>query len=185
MKGTGLIPRNTDTPEGLQVWLDTSLQRMEDLINDAEAAVIHDQDTAGARVALERLADTKTQLQLATDDLVAMVKVAVSNALRTEQDLEDALVQVATLEEEATQAYDMGYEAGAENATEETEEQLRYELAEELEAQIAEHTQNLREEIETIRGTVGAALNGDGEAIEALMNWVENHEEESEEDNEE
>lgn len=49
MKGTGLIPRNTDTPEGLQVWLDTSLQRMEDLINDAEAAVIHDQDTAGAR----------------------------------------------------------------------------------------------------------------------------------------
>lgn len=183
MKERALI-HNTDTPEGLQVWLDTSLQRMEDLINDAEAAVIHDQDTAGARVALERLAETKTQLQLASDDLVAMVKVAVQNALRTEQDLEDALVQVATLEEEAALAYDTGYEAGAENATEETEEQLRYELAEELEEQIAEHTQNLREEIETIRGTVGAALNGDGEAIEELMNWVENHEED-EEDNEE
>lgn len=175
----------TDTPEGLQVWLDTSLQRMEDLINDAEAAVIHDQDTAGARVALERLAETKTQLQLATDDLVAMVKVAVSNALRTEESLEEALMQVARLEEEASEAFDYGYESGAETATEDVEAQLRYELAEELETQIAEHTQNLREEIETIRGTVGAALNGDGEAIEALMNWVENHEEESEEDNEE
>ena len=184
MTQSKLMRTDTDTPEGLQVWLDSSLQRMEDLINDAEAAVIHDQDTAGARVALERLAETKTQLQLASDDLVAMVKVAVQNALRTEQDLEDALVQVATLEEEATQAYDTGYEAGAENATEEIEGELRYEFAEELESQIAEHTQTLREEIETIRGAVGAALNGDGEAIEELMNWVENHEED-EEDNEE
>lgn len=175
----------TDTPEGLQVWLDTSLQRMEDLINDAEAAVIHDQDLPAARLALEKLADTKHQLQLASDDLVAMVKVAVQNAQRTEQDLEDALVQVATLEEEATQAYDMGFEAGAESASEEVEWELRYEFAGELEGQIAAHTQTLKEEIETILGAVGAALHGDDQAIEQLMNWVENHEEDKEEQEQE
>lgn len=166
-----LIRVNTADAASVAAYFEDSLEAIRQVIDEARLETNVDDgeiDRHAINRALDRVEQHHSNLQVIMDEAIAGMAAALENSARVEEDLHATLNELALAQESLDESYSIGFE----NGVEETESELRWEFSGELDAYEAQ-LKAMKAQVENVRAAVQLAQNGDPEAMQWLIDWVE------------